>query len=115
MPHLFDRSRLLALLPSAGLVIAVASAAFAADEQIVLRIDGAAGTRFAATCKLNSAASGKTSISIDEKVPFKKTFSGSGLRCHITAHREVEIEVVKGGSRSFSSTSGGGVTVSVGS
>jgi hypothetical protein len=112
----FSRSRLAAALAFAGSLAATATAGLAAEDgKIVLQIDGNPGTPFAATCELRSAAGGKTIVNIDEKVPFKTTFDGSGLRCNVTAHSQIEVEAVKGGSRSSSSTSGGSANVKVGS
>ena len=66
MPFSAHRRRLSALLAAAGLAAAAAAVAAAAEETIVLRIDGRAGTPFAATCELRTA-SGKQTIMIDRK------------------------------------------------
>ncbi len=114
MPLSAHHRRLSALLAAAGLAAAAAGAAAAAEETIVLRIDGRAGTPFAATCELRTA-SGKQTIMIDRKVPFEGKFEGSGLRCEVTAPAPIEVEAAKGGSRSFGSTSRGSVNINVGS
>ena len=86
----------------------------AAEEgEIHLRIDGAAGTPFVGTCELKSEAGNKTLI-IDQRAPFRATYQGASLHCRITAYANIEIEAVKGGSRSFSSVSGGTVDVNIG-
>ena len=92
----------------------IASPTVAQDGEIVLRIDGASGMRFAASCVLN-AATGKESIAIDRLTPFETTFQGSGLSCEVTAAGAIEVELIKGGSRSSGSTSRGTVRVKVGS
>lgn len=114
MPGFIRHNRLPLMLAVAGPLLLAATASWAADEDILLRIDGASGTRFAATCLL-SAASGKESIGIDERTPFEATFEGSALNCEITAPSAIEVELRKGGSRSFGSTSRGTVSVNVGS
>ena len=102
-----------ALLVAVGLLAGAAPAA-AADEALTLKVDGDFGSRFAATCLLNSEA-GKESFSIDRTAPFEATFTGSGLRCEITTPFAIEVDLRKGGSRSFGSISRGTVNVNVGS
>jgi hypothetical protein len=109
------RDRLLSLLTLASLLTGSAAPAGAAQEgDIVLHIDGTAGATFAAACELKTA--GQTqAFSIDEKIPFDATYVGSGLSCRITAKANIDVQLVKGGSRSNSSSSGGVVRVNVGS
>ena len=97
-----------------AVLAALPFAAMAEDEEIMLRIDGASGMRFSASCLLNAAA-GKESIAIDQVTPFRTTFQGSGLSCEVTAGGAIEVEVIKGGSRSSSGVSRGTARVNVGS
>jgi hypothetical protein len=88
--------------------------AVAADGDIVLRISGDAGSSFTADCTLKSA-DGESSFTLAEPLPFERQFAGSGLRCRVTASGAIEVEVLTGGNRSRTRSSGGAVTVSVGS
>jgi hypothetical protein len=90
------------------------SPAVAADGDIFLRISGDAGSTFSADCTLKSA-DGERSFTLAEPLPFERQFAGSGLRCRVTASGAIEVEVLQGGNRSRSRSSGGVVTVSVGS
>lgn len=109
------RHSLRSFLALAGLLAGAAAPASAAeDEDIVVHIGGAAGAAFSADCELTTA-SGRKEFSIDQPVPFDATYVGTGLRCRITAKSAIEVEVVKGGSRSHSRISGGVVMVNIGS
>jgi hypothetical protein len=107
--------KLLPLPLLAALLATLATPASAAEKgEIVLHVGGAAGTAFSADCELKTA-DGKKAFSIDQPVPFDATYVGSGLSCRIAARSAIEVTVVKGGSSSRSSTSGGVINVNVGS
>jgi len=95
-------------------MVAGVSPGFAADAEIVLRITGDAGSTFSADCTL-MAVDGESSFTLAEPLPFERQFAGSGLRCRITASGAIEVEVLKGGNRSRTRSSGGVVTMSIGS
>jgi len=109
------RVRFASLPALAALLAGTAAPACAAEEgDIVLHVGGAAGASFTAACDLKTA-SGKQAFSIDQRIPFDATYVGTGLSCRITAKSAIDVELVKGGSRSRSSSSGGVVRVNVGS
>lgn len=94
-----------------ALIGGVGAAAQAGD--IVLRIGGERGG-FTAECVLKTG-DGEESFTLDESLPFERTFAGNALRCRIEAASAFAVEVVKDGNRSRTRSSGGVVTVSVGS
>lgn len=99
-------------LAAAALAV-IGGAAAAQSSDIVLRIGGERGG-FSADCVLKTA-DGEESFTLDEPLPFERTFSGTALRCRIEAAEAFAVEVVKDGNRSRTRSSGGVVTVSVGS
>jgi hypothetical protein len=86
----------------------------AEEGQIRLNIGGTAGTPFTADCKLKKDG-GAEAFAFKEIVPFRASYSGTGLSCEIIAPGAIEVELVKGGSRSSSSVSRGSVNVNIGS
>jgi hypothetical protein len=56
---------------------------------------------------------GNQALEIDEAVPFERRWEGVGLRCELEAQGRVTVEVVRDGSRSRSSVSGGRMTIEV--
>jgi len=97
-----------------AIMAAASTRTVAQDGDILLRVGGAEGTSFTAECRLKQAG-GTESFTVEQTVPFEAHYSGSGLSCSISSQSAIEVEVVKGGSRSRSSISGGRVNVNVGS
>lgn len=114
MPAFFRGLPYRLLVAGAAMTTMASSLAMAAEEEILLRVGGAEGTSFTADCSL-SRAGGSESFTVEQSVPFEARYSGRGLSCRISSQSAIEIEVVKGGSRSRSSISGGVVHVNVGS
>ncbi|MEQ8357149.1 MAG: hypothetical protein RH942_16555 [Kiloniellaceae bacterium] len=115
MPYPFKQKCSQLLAASAALALCVVPPATAAEAgDIVLRIGGPAGTAFSADCEVKKPG-GTEVFTVEQSVPYEATYSGGGLSCRITAEGTIDVEVVKGGSSSRISTSGGSVNVNVGS
>lgn len=102
-----------AALALAAVTLAGGSGTAAQDGDILLRVSGEGGA-FSAACVLMTTA-GDEDFTLEEPLPYEQSFAGNGLRCRIESATAFAVEVVKGNSRSRTRSSGGVVTVSVGS
>jgi hypothetical protein len=102
-----------ALVTAALTMVGGTATGTARGDDIVLRISGEGGS-FTAVCVLKTAA-GADSFALEETLPYERSFAGNGLRCRIEAAGAFAVEVVQGSNRSRTRSSGGVVTVSVGS
>jgi hypothetical protein len=85
----------------------------AGDTTILLTVTGEPGTSVRGTCELTTSRGGEA-VEVAGELPLERMFAGVALRCRLEAvGGRVEVELVKGGSASRSSTGLGG-TASVG-
>jgi hypothetical protein len=104
----------------AGLALALLAPAAARGEgegrgvpPILLSAVGEAGARLRGRCVLRRA-DGTTTLELDEAVPFERRLEGVGLACALEAEGQVTVEIVRGGSRTRSTTRNGRMHLHVG-
>ena len=111
-----DSRRRLALA-GLGLALLAPAAAPAQGEgtmpSILLSATGEAGARLHGRCVLRTAT-GETPLELDAAVPLERRLEGTGLACELEARGRVTVEIVKGGSRSRSTTRDGRMSLRVG-